>query len=276
MKLLRYGDKGAEKPGLLDSDGVIRDLSAHIDDIAGACLDDASLDRLRALDPASLVPVASDVRIGSCVAATGNFIGLGLNYADHAAEAGMALPREPIVFNKAPNSLCGPNDDLIIPPGATKVDYEVELAFVIGRRAWQIAEADAREYIAGYCICNDVSERAWQLERAGQWLKGKSAPGFGPLGPWLVTRDEIPDPLGLSLTLDVNGQRRQDSNTREMIFGPEFLVAYLSQFMALEPGDIITTGTPAGVGLATNTWLKAGDQLKLSVQGLGEQTIAVR
>jgi 2-keto-4-pentenoate hydratase/2-oxohepta-3-ene-1,7-dioic acid hydratase in catechol pathway len=172
--------------------------------------------------------------------------------------------------------LCGPNDDLIIPPGATKVDYEVELAFVIGRRAWQIAEADAREYIAGYCICNDVSERAWQLERAGQWLKGKSAPGFGPLGPWLVTRDEIPDPLGLSLTLDVNGQRRQDSNTREMIFGPEFLVAYLSQFMALEPGDIITTGTPAGVGLATNTWLKAGDQLKLSVQGLGDQTIAVR
>lgn len=276
MKLLRYGEKGSEKPGLLDDDGVIRDLSQHVDDISGDMLGDASLDTLRRLDPASLPRVPQDVRIGSCLAYTRNFIGLGLNYADHAAESGAQPPKEPLIFNKAPNSLAGPNDDLILPAGSTKVDYEVELAFVIGKHAWQVSTEQASEHIAGYCICNDVSERAWQMERSGQWVKGKSAPGFGPLGPWLVTRDEVPDPLALSLTLDVNGQRRQDSNTRQLIFGPEVLVSHLSHFMALEPGDVITTGTPAGVGLATGIYLKPGDHLKLEISGLGTQNITVR
>lgn len=276
MKLLRYGEKGSEKPGLLDDDGVIRDLSQHVDDISGDMLGDASLDTLRRLDPASLPRVPQDVRIGSCLAYTRNFIGLGLNYADHAAESGAQPPKEPLIFNKAPNSLAGPNDDLILPAGSTKVDYEVELAFVIGKHAWQVSTEQASEHIAGYCICNDVSERAWQMERSGQWVKGKSAPGFGPLGPWLVTRDEVPDPLALSLTLDVNGQRRQDSNTRQLIFGPEVLVSHLSHFMALEPGDVITTGTPAGVGLATGIYLKPGDHLKLEISGLGTQSITVR
>lgn len=276
MKLLRYGEKGSEKPGLLDDDGVIRDLSQHVDDISGDMLGDASLDTLRRLDPASLPRVPQDVRIGSCLAYTRNFIGLGLNYADHAAESGAQPPKEPLIFNKAPSSLAGPNDDLILPAGSTKVDYEVELAFVIGKHAWQVSTEQASEHIAGYCICNDVSERAWQMERSGQWVKGKSAPGFGPLGPWLVTRDEVGDPLALSLTLDVNGQRRQDSNTRQLIFGPEVLVSHLSHFMALEPGDVITTGTPAGVGLATGIYLKPGDHLKLEISGLGTQNITVR
>ncbi|HTN65443.1 MAG TPA: fumarylacetoacetate hydrolase family protein [Burkholderiaceae bacterium] len=276
MKLVRYGAEGAEKPGLVDDQGNLRDLSRHVADITGATVDDATLSRLRALDPAQLPLIPADTRLGPCIGNTRHFIAIGLNYADHAAEANMPIPQEPIVFSKAPSSIAGPHDACSLPEGATKVDWEVELAIVIGRRAYQVSEAKALDYVAGYCVCNDLSERAWQLERSGQWMKGKSAPGFGPLGPWLVTRDEIQNPLALDLTLDVNGERKQTGSTSTMIFGPAFLISYLSQFMALEPGDVITTGTPPGVGMASNQYLKSGDSVRLSISGLGEQSIAIR
>lgn len=275
MKYLRYGPPGEERPGLLDGDGCIRDLGGVFADLAGDCLDPSRLSDLTTGDIALLPRVEGDVRLGSCVVGTRHFIGIGLNYADHAAETGMPIPSEPIVFNKAPSCIGGPNDPIPVPPGAFKVDWEVELALVIGRRAWQVSEAQALDYLAGYCICNDVSERAWQLEGTGQWLKGKSAPGFGPLGPWLVTPDEIPDPLSLGLTLEVNGETMQSGSTATMIFGPAYLVSYLSRFMALEPGDVITTGTPPGVGMARGRFLKPGDQVRAAVAGLGEQANAV-
>ncbi|HTI18047.1 MAG TPA: fumarylacetoacetate hydrolase family protein, partial [Trinickia sp.] len=250
MKLLRYGPKGQEKPGLLDADGQIRDLSEHVDDIAGDVLSDVSLARLRGLDPASLPLVAVQPRIGACVGRVGKMVAIGLNYVDHAEEAGMPIPKEPVVFNKWTSAIVGPNDDVEIPRGSTKTDWEVELGVVIGRPCKNVDEANALDYVAGYCIVNDVSERAWQLERSGgQWDKGKGFDTFGPTGPWLVTRDEIADPQNLDLWLEVDGRRYQNGNTRTMIFSVAKLVAYLSECMSLQPGDIIATGTPPGVGL---------------------------
>ena len=277
MKLLRYGPAGQEKPGLLDADGTIRDLSAHIADLAGGNLGPDALARIAALEPATLPAVEAGVRIGPCVGRVGNFIAVGLNYADHAAESGMAVPAEPVLFNKAPSSICGPDDDVIMPSGATKLDWEVELAVVIGSEAFCISEAEALQHVAGFCICNDVSERAWQLERGGNWMKGKSAPTFGPLGPWLVTRDEI-DPDVLSMILRVNGQTVQNGSTRTMIFRVPYIVHYISQFMRLMPGDVITTGTPPGVGMGfmPPRYLKQGDIMELNITGLGRQQQNVR
>ena len=277
MKLLRYGEKGAEKPGLLDTAGTIRDLSGVIADFDAANLSPAGLDRLRAMDPAALPAISGNPRIGACLPRIGHFIAIGLNYADHAAESGMPVPAEPMVFTKAPSCLNGPYDDVVLPPGSTKGDWEVELAVVIGSRADNISEAQAFDHIAGYCLCNDVSERAFQLEGTGQWLKGKSAPTFGPLGPWLVTRDEIPDPQNLAMFLDVNGERMQTGSTRTMVFSVPTLVAYLSRFMVLEPGDVVTTGTPPGVGMGRKPqrFLTAGDVMHLGVEGLGEQQARV-
>ncbi|WP_114394157.1 fumarylacetoacetate hydrolase family protein [Oleisolibacter albus] len=273
MKLLRHGPKGAERPGLLAADGSIRDLSAHVDDIAGAVLSDAGLDRLRAVDPLSLPVAAPGTRLGPCVGRVGKFIGIGLNYADHAAETGVPLPPEPLMFLKATSCISGPDDDIIQPRGSTKLDWEVELALVIGRPVAYADEAEAAASIAGWCVCNDISERNFQLERAGQWDKGKGCDSFGPIGPWLVTRDEVADPTNLSMWLEVNGQRRQQGSTRTMVFKPAFLVSYVSQFMSLQPGDIITTGTPPGVGMGQKppVWLKPGDRMRLGVEGLGEQ-----
>lgn len=274
MKLVRFGDKGAEKPGLVDGEGRIRDLSAHVQDFIGEGLSPATLQRLAGLDPASLPLVPEGVRLGSPVARVGNFIAVGLNYADHARESNLRIPEEPILFNKAPSSLAGPNDSFAVPPGAQKVDWEVEIAIVIGSPAYRIAEADALSAVAGYAVCNDVSERAHQAERGGQWTKGKSHPGFGPLGPWLVTTDEVPDTSALRLWLEVNGERKQDGSTSSMIFAIPFLVHYISQFMMLEPGDVITTGTPPGVGMGIKPepqFLKAGDTVRLGIDGLGEQ-----
>ena len=277
MKLLRYGDKGTEKPGLLDAAGTIRDLSGVIADFDAASLSPEGLDRLRALDTAALPAVTGTPRIGACLPRIGHFLAIGLNYADHAAESGMPVPAEPMVFTKAPSCLNGPYDDVVLPPGSTKGDWEVELAVVIGSRADNISDADAFDHIAGYCLCNDVSERAFQLEGTGQWLKGKSAPTFGPLGPWLVTRDEIPDPQNLAMFLDINGERMQTGSTKTMVFSVPTLVAYLSRFMVLEPGDVITTGTPPGVGMGRKPqrFLKAGDVMRLGVEGLGEQQARV-
>ncbi|HVH03975.1 MAG TPA: fumarylacetoacetate hydrolase family protein [Amaricoccus sp.] len=273
MKLLRHGPKGAEKPGLLDPDGTIRDLSGVVGDIGGATLSDEGLERLRRLDAGRLPAVDPSVRLGPCVAGTGKFICIGLNYSDHAAETGASVPSEPIVFMKATSAICGPDDPVIIPRGSQKTDWEVELAVVIGRRAKYVAEADALGYVAGYAVSNDVSERAFQIERQGQWTKGKSADHFGPTGPWLVTRDEVADPQDLKLWLKVNGETRQDGSTRTMVYGVAHLVSYLSQFMSLQPGDIISTGTPPGVGMGMKppTYLKAGDVIELGVEGLGEQ-----
>jgi len=273
MKLLRYGPLGVEKPGLLDDKGIIRDLSGEIDDISGAVLDQPSLARLAALDAGALPAVDGDVRLGAPLADVRSFIGVGLNYADHAAEAGMAIPAEPVLFNKLANSICGANDDVIQPRGGTQLDYEVELAFVVGRRAAYVDEADAQGYIAGYCICNDVSERSFQIERGGQWMKGKSCETFGPLGPWLVTSDEIGDAQNLQLSLSVNGRLRQDGTTSRMIFPVPFLLHYISQFMVLEPGDVVTTGTPPGVAMGRKPpiWLQPGDEVTLAVEGLGQQ-----
>ncbi len=273
MKLLRYGPAGAEKPGLLDAGGVIRDLSAHVGDIAGEALSDEGLERLRALDPASLPAVDAGVRHGPCVAGTGKFICIGLNYADHAAESGLAVPPEPVIFMKATSAIVGPNDDVAIPRGSEKTDWEVELGVVIGRKAKYVSEAEAMDHVAGYCVVNDVSERAFQTERAGQWTKGKSSDTFGPTGPWLVTRDEVADPQKLKMWLTVNGETRQDGSTATMVYGVAFLVSYLSQFMSLHPGDIISTGTPPGVGMGMKppTYLKAGDVMALGIEGLGEQ-----
>ena len=273
MRLLRYGPKGSEKPGLLDAQGGIRDLSGTIDDIGPDTLDDASLERLRKIDPQTLPGVDAGVRIGPCVGRVGKLIAIGLNYADHARESGMDLPSEPVVFMKATSSICGPNDDVMIPRGSEKTDWEVELGVVIGRRANYVSEAEALSHVAGYCVINDVSERSFQAERGGQWVKGKSADTFAPMGPWLVTRDEVADPQKLDLWLEVDGVRQQDGNTDTMIFGVPTLVSYLSQFMSLMPGDVITTGTPPGVGMGHKppVYLKPGNVMRLSVQGLGEQ-----
>jgi 2-keto-4-pentenoate hydratase/2-oxohepta-3-ene-1,7-dioic acid hydratase in catechol pathway len=273
MKLVRFGSPGAEKPGLVDAQGAIRDLSGHVKDITGDTLSPASLDKLRKLDPATLPAAPKGVRLGSPVGNVGNFIAVGLNYIDHAKETGSPIPKEPVLFNKLPNCIVGPNDDVMIPKGSTKLDYEVEIAFVIGTRARYVDEKNALAHIAGYCICNDVSERAFQSERGGQWMKGKSAETFGPLGPWLVTTDEIKNVQNLAMSLDVNGQRRQTGNTETMIFSIAHALHYISQFMVLEAGDVVTTGTPPGValGMKPPVWLKAGDVMKLSIQGLGEQ-----
>ncbi len=273
MKLLRYGPKGAEKPGMLDDGGAIRDLSAMVDDITGEMLDDVSLDRVRALDVSTLPVVTSNPRIGACVGQVGKFICIGLNYADHAAESGMDLPAEPVIFFKATSAISGPNDSVEIPRGSTKTDWEVELGVVIGKEAKYVSEADALDYVAGYCVVNDVSERDFQLYRSGQWTKGKSADTFGPIGPWLVTRDEVPDPQNLSIYLEVNDHRYQDGSTRTMHFGVAAVVSHLSQFMSLQPGDVISTGTPPGVGMGQNppVYLKPGDILELGVEGLGVQ-----
>lgn len=273
MKLLRYGPIGAEKPGILDEDGTIRDLSGVVGDIGGATLGDAGLDRLRGLDLATLPVVDPSVRLGPCVAGTGKFVCIGLNYADHAEESGMTVPPEPIIFMKATSAICGPNDAVLIPRGSEKTDWEVELGIVIGKRAKYVSEAEALDYVAGYCLINDVSERAFQIEHQGQWSKGKSSDTFGPTGPWLVTRDAVADPLDLSMWLRVNGETRQNGSTKTMVYGPAFIVSYLSRFMSLNPGDIISTGTPPGVGMGMKppTYLKAGDVIELGIEGLGEQ-----
>lgn len=273
MKLLRYGDAGAEKPGLVGSGGEIRDLSGEIDDIAGAVLSDEGLARLAALDPASLPEVTGEPRLGPPVAGVQKFIGIGLNFTDHAREAGLPIPDEPILFAKAVSCLSGPNDDIVYPANATKADWELELAFVVGRTASHVAEDDALDHVAGYCICNDVSERAFQLDGTGDWQKGKSYDSWGPVGPWLVTRDEVPDPQNLDMRLEVNGERMQEGTTATMIFPIAKLLSFISGFMTLHPGDIVTTGTPPGVGMGRRPqrWLKHGDVVTLAIAGLGEQ-----
>jgi len=275
MKLLRFGPKWAEKPGLLDAEGRVRDLSGVIDDVAGAALSPAGLARLAAVDPAELPLAPADARLGACVGSVGKFVAIGLNYSEHAAEAGMAIPKEPVVFMKATSCLSGPNDDVVTPRGSTKLDWEVELGVVIGTEARYVTKEEALDFVAGYCVVNDVSERAFQSERGGTWDKGKGCDTFGPIGPWLVTRDEIPDPQALRLWLSVDGVTRQDGTTATMIFSVAELVSYVSQFMSLQPGDVITTGTPAGVGLGHKPepiFLKVGQVMRLGVEGLGEQT----
>ncbi len=273
MKLLRYGAPGQEKPGLLDRDGKIRDLSGTVGDIDGAALAPASLDRLRRLDPATLPLVSGSPRLGPCVGNVPKIVAIGLNYRLHAQEAGMAIPTEPIFFMKATSSICGPNDDVIIPKGSQKTDYEVELGIVIGSTARYVDIKDARNHIAGYCVVNDVSEREYQMERGGQWTKGKSCDTFCPLGPWIVTADEVGDAGKLQVSTDVNGERRQNSNTADLIFGIEHIVSYVSQFMTLLPGDVLPTGTPSGVamGFKPPKFLKPGDTMRVAVEGLGEQ-----
>jgi 2-keto-4-pentenoate hydratase/2-oxohepta-3-ene-1,7-dioic acid hydratase in catechol pathway len=279
MKLLRYGPVGAEKPGILDSRGHLRDLSAHVDDIAGGVLTPEGLDHLRGLNPESLPVVTGSPRIGACVGRIGKFICVGLNYADHAAESGLAVPPEPVLFMKATSAVCGPNDDVILPRGSLKTDWEVELGVVIGREARYVDEAQAMAHVAGYCVINDVSERAFQIERAGQWVKGKSADTFGPTGPWLVTADEVPDPQNLQMWLDVDGHRYQNGSTRTMVYGVRHLVSYISQFMSLQPGDVISTGTPPGVGMGQKPapiYLRPGQVMTLGIDGLGEQRQTTR
>lgn len=274
MKLLRYGPIGAEKPGILDDNGEIRDLSGIVDDIDSSTLSNRVLQKLRDADLSELSIVSGGPRIGACVGNIGKMICIGLNYSDHAAETGATPPPEPIIFMKVNSAICGPNDDVRIPKTSEKTDWEVELGFVIGKEAKYVSEVNAMEHVAGYCIVNDVSERSFQAERSGQWTKGKSCDTFGPTGPWMVTRDEIPNPQNLKMTLDVNGKRYQDGSTSTMIFGVEFLVHYLSQFFTLYPGDVISTGTPPGVGLGVKpnpVFLKPGDEMRLSIEGLGEQ-----
>ena len=275
MKLLRYGPVGQEKPGILDSSGTIRDLSGVVDDISPSTVDDQTLAKIARLNHSNLPAVSGEPRLGSCVGNIGKMVCIGLNYSDHAAETGATPPPEPIIFMKANSAICGPNDDVRIPRNSVKTDWEIELGFVIGKTAKYVSEADALDHIAGYCICNDVSEREFQAERSGQWTKGKSCDTFGPTGPWLVTRDEVADPQNLKMTLDVNGKRFQDGNTNTMIFGVKFVVHYLSQFFTLHPGDVISTGTPPGVGLGIKPepiFLKAGDEMVLEIEGLGRQT----
>lgn len=271
MKLARYGARGAEKPGLIDADGKLRDLSGHVSDIAGDVLTD--LDKLKSIDPASLPLVEGEPRYGACVGGTRKFICIGLNYADHAAESGMDVPPEPVIFAKFTSAICGPNDPIIIPRNSVKTDWEVELGFVIGKTAKYVKEEDAMDHVAGFCLINDVSEREFQAERAGQWVKGKSSDNFGPTGPWLVTPDEVGDFDNLGMWLEVNGERVQDGSTATMVYRVPFLVSYLSQFFTLEPGDIISTGTPPGVGLGFKPprYLKAGDKVELGIEGLGTQ-----
>ena len=278
MKLLRYGPDGEEKPGMLDADGAIRDLSGEIDDVDGKSLAPEVLDRLARIDPSSLPVVDGNPRIGPCVGSVGKFVAIGLNYYDHARETGMEPPPEPIIFSKYTSCICGPNDDVVLPRGSTKGDWEVELGFVIGKHTKYISEAEALDHIAGYCLVNDVSEREYQIERSGQWVKGKSCDTFGPIGPWMVTRDEIPDPQNLNLWLDLNGERQQTGNTSTMIFTVAHILSYLSQFTSLQPGDVVCTGTPPGVGLGQKPprFLKAGDVMTLGIDGLGEQRSEVK
>ena len=278
MKLVRFGDVGQEKPGMIDADGTLRDLSAHVDDIAGDVLSDAALDRIRKLDVAALPAVSGSPRIGPCVGNIGKFCCIGLNYSDHAAETGAAIPQHPILFMKANSAIVGPNDTVVLPRGSKKSDWEVELGVVIGKTAKYVSEADALDHVAGYCIVNDVSERAFQTELTGQWTKGKSCDTFGPTGPWLVTRDEVPDPQNLNMSLDVNGQRMQTGNTKTMIFSVAEIIAHLSQLFTLYPGDVISTGTPPGVGLGIKpepVFLKEGDEMTLKIEGLGRQAQVV-
>ena len=274
MKLVRFGPAGREKPGIIDPKGQIRDLSDVVPDLAGEALSPKGLARIRKARLDKLPLVRGKPRLGACVSGTGNFIAIGLNYSDHAAEAGMPIPKEPIIFNKAPSCICGPNDDTIQPKGSSKLDWEVELGVVIGARARYLSQSNAMDVVAGYCLGNDVSEREFQIERAGQWTKGKGCETFGPLGPWLVTTDEIKDPQNLNMWLNVNGEKRQRGNTKTMIFGVAHIVWYCSQFFVMEPGDVIITGTPPGVGLGmkpTPQYLKPGDVVHLGIDGLGEQ-----
>lgn len=273
MKLLRFGSPGAEKPGVLDSEGRIRDLSGIIPDIAGSSLAPESLERLRLLDFAALPLVSGSSRLGPCVGSVGKFICIGLNYSDHAAESGMAVPAEPVVFMKATSAICGPNDNVVIPLNARKTDWEVELGVVIGKEAKYVSKEVALSYVAGYCVVNDLSERAFQLEGTGQWVKGKSADTFGPIGPWLVTSDEVPNPQRLDLWLNVDNHRYQNGSTSTMVFGVAYLVSYLSRFMSLQPGDIISTGTPPGVGMGQKppVYLREGNVITLGIEGIGQQ-----
>ena len=275
MKLLRVGEKGAEKPALLHSDGTYRDLSSVVPDITGKTIDAAGLAKIKAADPSKLPVLDSKLRIGPCVGNVGKFICVGLNYADHAAESNMPIPSEPILFMKATSAIIGPNDTVIVPKNSTKCDWEVELGVVIGKETRYVDEKDALSHVAGYCVINDLSERAFQKERGGQWVKGKSADTFGPLGPWLVTADEVPDPQNLKMFLEVNGHRYQNGSTKTMIFGVRTLVSYISQFMSLQPGDVISTGTPPGVGEGVkpaSIFLHGGETMHLGIEGLGEQT----
>lgn len=274
MKLVRFGHVGQEKPGLIDSEGAIRDLSGVVPDIAGAALTPAGLAKIAKANPADLPRVASGTRLGPCVGSVGNFLAIGLNYADHAAETGAAIPAEPIIFNKAPSCIVGPNDTVVVPKDSRKTDWEVELAIVIGQGGSYIAEADALAHVAGYCVCNDLSEREFQLERGGTWTKGKGCPTFGPLGPWMVTADEIADVQNLGMWLEVDGTRYQNGSTKTMIFGVKHIVSYVSRFMELRSGDVITTGTPPGVGMALKPpkFLHGGETVRLGIEGLGEQT----
>jgi 2,4-didehydro-3-deoxy-L-rhamnonate hydrolase len=273
MKLLRYGLPGEEKPGVLATDGTIRDLSNLIPDLAGLALLPDSLEKLRQADISGLPRVPGKPRLGPCVGGVGKFICIGLNYSDHAAESGMAVPAEPVVFMKATSSICGPDDDVVIPRGAKKADWEVELGVVIGKSAKYVDQSDALSHVAGYCVVNDLSERAFQLEGTGQWVKGKSADTFGPIGPWLVTPDEVPDPQNLDLWLEVDGHRYQNGSTKTMVFGVAYLISYLSRFMSLRTGDLISTGTPPGVGLGQKPplYLRPGNRIKLGIPGLGQQ-----
>jgi len=272
MKLMRVGQPGHEKPAILDAQGKVRDLSAHVKDIGGDAISPEGLAKIAALDLNTL-PVLSEDRIGACVAGTGKFICIGLNFSDHAAETGATVPPEPVIFMKATSAIVGPNDNVVIPRGSEKTDWEVELGIVIGKTAKYVSEADALDYVAGYCVSHDVSERAFQTERAGQWTKGKSCDTFGPIGPWLVTKDEITDPQNLGMWLKVNGQTMQDGSSKTMVYGVAHVVSYLSQFMALHPGDVISTGTPPGVGMGLKPprYLKAGDVVELGIEGLGSQ-----
>jgi 2-keto-4-pentenoate hydratase/2-oxohepta-3-ene-1,7-dioic acid hydratase in catechol pathway len=279
MKLVRYGADGQEKPGMIDADSTLRDLSAHVADITGATLGDDNIAKLRALDPATLPAVEGNPRMGACVGDIGKFMCIGLNYADHAAETGADIPEHPILFMKANSAITGPNDDVVMPRGSTKTDWEVELGVVIGKAAKYVSEEEALDYVAGYCLCNDVSERHFQTSLTGQWTKGKSCDTFGPTGPWLVTRDEVEDPQKLDMWLDVNGKRMQTGNTKTMIFTVAQVISHLSQLFTLHPGDVISTGTPPGVGMGIKpepVYLKDGDVMELSIQGLGVQRQNVR
>ena len=277
MKLLRVGEKGKEKPAILDGDGKIRDISSHVSDLNPHNLNFETISKIQNVDTSSLPEISSNQRIGSCITSPGKFVAIGLNYSDHAAEVGADIPKEPIMFMKATSSMCGPNDDVEIVSGSKKLDWEVELGIVIGKVAKHISEDQSQDHILGYCLVNDVSEREWQIEKMGQWVKGKSHDTYGPTGPYLVTKDEIKDINNLKMMLDVNGERMQTGNTSTMIFNVDIIVSYVSKFMSLQPGDIITTGTPPGVGMGRKpqVFLKAGDQMKLSIENLGEQNSKV-
>ena len=277
MKLLRVGEKGKEKPAILDGDGKIRDISSHVSDLNPHNLNFETISKIQSVDTSNLPEISSDQRVGSCITSPGKFVAIGLNYSDHAAEVGAEIPKEPIMFMKATSSMCGPNDDVEIVSGSKKLDWEVELGIVIGKEAKHISESQSQDHILGYCLVNDVSEREWQIEKMGQWVKGKSHDTYGPTGPYLVTKDEIKDINNLKMMLDVNGERMQTGNTSTMIFNVDIIVSYVSKFMSLQPGDIITTGTPPGVGMGRKpqVFLKAGDQMKLSIENLGEQNSKV-